>query len=446
MLLTRLMRQITLRHARHALATLEETQFLPLERIRSLQRGRLQALLKHAFSNVPYYRDVAAARGLRAEDFATLQDLEKLPVLTKEIIRRESSRMLAENAAAADRIPNATGGSTGEPLHFFQDRHFETWADAARIRGWYHLAGSNCWDPCAVLWGAAHEVQEDFSPLERVRDYVGTGEILLNAFNLSDARMAAFQKLCRRLRPTLLRGYFTAVDEFARFLRKTKSGFPPLRGVILCAETVDEVKRAEIEETFRAPAFNLYGGRELSLIAMECQHKRGLHEVSENNYVEFEPIELQGCPGAGNLLVTNLNNYVMPFIRYRIGDIGVSGAAETCACGRGLPLIKRVIGRSTEVLAFRDGVKIAGEMFIHLMKDFPVRDYQFVQRSDSLVTLRYPKAASLDVALRERIVDTYRGYLPPGTVLAFEEVECIPKTPTGKFRFVMREPLDGDGR
>lgn len=439
MLATRLISRYSHRHSANIFAQCLETQYWPRERILAYQFIKLKELIAHAFAHVPYYRNMSKQMGISHHDICKTGDLQLLPVLTKEIIRENIGSLCADNSSQNERIANATGGSTGEPLHFYQDRRFELWADAARLRGWYQMAGCNYWDPCAVLWGAMHEVKADFSLRERLRDYIKTGEIWLNAFNLSDERKMEFLRLCRLMKPKLVRGYFSAVKDFALFLREEKLAFPAIKGVILCAETVDEDSRALIEEVFNAPAFNTYGGRELSLIAMECEHKNGLHEVSENNYVEFEPIDLQGCEGAGNLLITNLNNYVMPFIRYRIGDIGIPSKAESCACGRGLPLISRVIGRSTEVLTFKGGVKIAGEMFIHLMKDFPIREYQFVQISESAVQMRYPQSVSIDQGLKQSILNKYTPYLPAGVSLDFVSVDRILKTPTGKFRFVLNE-------
>jgi phenylacetate-CoA ligase len=420
---------------------LHKSQYWSREEIRRYQFTKLSQLLDHAFTNVPYYRKIAEQLGITFRDIRSLVDLQLLPALSKEIIRNNFDQLMAVNIPEKERIANATGGSTGEPLHFFQDKKYDVWADAARLRGWYQIAGCDFWDPCAVLWGAMHEVKADFTLRERVRDYIKTGEIYLNAFNLSDDRKMAFIKMCRVIKPKLIRGYFSAVKELALFISENKLVFPPVKGVILCAETVDDLSRAKIEEAFKSTAFNSYGGRELSLIAMECEHKNGLHEVSENNYVEYEPIDLQGYERAGNLLITNLNNYAMPFIRYRIGDIGIPSTLEKCACGRGLPLIERVIGRTTEVLTFKGGIKIAGEMFIHLMKDFPVREYQFVQVADDRVQLRYPVTSPLDDSLKEKIRDQYKGYLPEGVLVEFVEVDKIEKTVTGKFRFVLREEI-----
>jgi len=418
---------------------LKETQYWSYERIREYQLYKLKRLLKHAYLYVPYYNKVFKEIGADPDDIRTFEDFKKLPVLTKEIIRENFEHLIAKNISRKQLIPNATGGSTGEPLHFYQDKQYEIWADAARIRGWYNIAGCEFGDICAVLWGAMNEVKEDYSVVERIQALLKSGGIVLNAFNLSRERKLSFFKWCKVFKPKLLRGYVTAVKDFALFLDEEKLKFPYLKGVILCAETVDEHTQAYIERVFRAPTYNTYGGRELSLIAMECSQKNGLHEVSENNYVEYEKIDLTNYENAGNLIITNLNNYGMPFIRYQIGDIGVPGEIKTCGCGRGLPLIKKVIGRTTELFVFYDGTRIAGEMFVHLMKDFPIKEYQFVQVSDSKVVLRLKKSDNVGNDVKEKIKDIYKKYLPDQVKLDFLEVEGFEKTITGKFKFVYRE-------
>jgi phenylacetate-CoA ligase len=415
------------------------SQYWPTEKIRQYQWERISKLLQHAYAHVPYYRRIFQTSGVTPLDFKSFDDFQQLPVLSKTDIRENFDDLVARNVPPSELIPDATGGSTGEPLHYYHDRQYQQWADAAIMRGWYEFAGCSPGDCCAVLWGAERDVSSDFSTWERFKDLCRYGEIRLNSFNLSDDRKKAFLRWCRWFRPRLLRGYVTAIKELAVYLDENRLLFPKLDGVILCAETVDDDSQAYIERVFRAISYNTYGSREVSLIAMECSMKNGLHEVSENNYVEFEPIDLPGYTSAGNLLITNLNNYVMPFIRYRIGDIGVCSTQETCLCKRGLPLIAHVIGRTTDIFQFYDGTRIAGEMFIHLMKDFPVRKYQFVQVTDRRVVLRLNQSDANNVELLEHIRNTYQPYLPAGVALDCEAVESFETTPTGKFHFVFRQ-------
>ena len=244
-----------------------------------------------------------------AADIRNFEDFKHIPILTKDIIKKNFKEMIAGNVIKTDLIANATGGSTGEPLSFYQDLNYKYWADAARIRGWYDIADCEYGDACAVIWGAMHEIKEDFSFIERACDLLKTGEIWLNAFNLSEKRKRKFFKLCKIIKPKLLRGYTTAIKDFAMYLEENRLTFPKIRGVIICEETVNDDMQKYVERVFDAPSYNTYGGRELSLIGMQCKYKNGLHEVSENNYVEYEPIKLSQYENAGNLIITNLNNY-----------------------------------------------------------------------------------------------------------------------------------------
>ncbi len=439
MITARVYQCLSQRNVLPTLQSLKKIQYWPREKIRDYQFGKFKRLLQHAYEQVPYYQNLLSSLGATPGDFHNFDDLKKLPVLTKDLIRENAADLVAVSYKQDDLIPNSTGGSTGEPLHFYQDKNYEKWADAARIRGWYHLAGCGLGDTTAVLWGAMREVKQDFTFRERITDFLKSGEVWLNAFNLSEQRKSDFVKWCRMARPALLRGYVTAILDFARFVDENSISFPPIKGIILCAETVDSVTQSYVERVFKAPSFNTYGGRELSLIAMECPCKDGLHEVSENNYIEFDPVDISGYEDAGNLIVTNLNNYAMPFIRYQIGDIGVPSRTEHCGCGRGLPLISKVIGRTTEVFEFMDGTRIAGEMFIHLMKEFPMDEYQFIQKSDMSVVLRYKRSNRLNEEVLQKIRELYTRYLPHGVVLDFQAVDHIEKTQTGKFRFVLRD-------
>jgi phenylacetate-CoA ligase len=258
----------------------------------------------------------------------------------------------------------------------------------------------------------------------------------MNAFSMSDERNRTFLKWCSRLRPQLLRGYVSALLDYARFLEENHLRFPPLKGIILGAERVDEEDQRTLERVFGAPAFNTYGGREMALMAMECDHKCGLHEVSENNYLEFEPVGLADYENAGNIIVTGLHNFAMPFIRYRIEDIGVPGESGTCACGRGLPRIARVLGRTVEVFTFHDGTRMSGILFLHIMRDFPIDEYQFIQTSDRRILLRARLEGGVPDEMRDTILRAYTRLLPDGVTLDFEEVDAFERTASGKFRFI----------
>jgi len=211
---------------------LEKTQFWTFSEIRKYQFKKLKTLLEHAYLNVPYYKKLFSYIGTRPEDIRNFQDVKHIPILTKDIIKKNFEDLIANNVIKNQLIPNSTGGSTGEPLSLYYDMNYKLWADAARRRGWYNIADCEYGDTCAVIWGAMHEIKEDFSLFERTRDLLKTGEIWLNAFNLSDERKKKFLKICNIIKPKLLRGYTTAINDFARFLEKNRLTFPKIKGVI----------------------------------------------------------------------------------------------------------------------------------------------------------------------------------------------------------------------
>jgi len=418
---------------------MRSSQYWSEEEVRAHQRVKLTKLLVHASERVPYYQKLFKELGAHPSDFSELETFKTFPVLTKSIIRENFEDLISTDASERGLIKNSTGGSTGEPLVFYQDRRFHAFADAARIRGWYEAPGFKAGETMGVIWGDMRDVGDDYSASQRIATVLRSGEVLLNAFNLSEERMYRFYRWLCLFSPKLLRGYVTALVDFAAFLERRGLALPTVKGVVLCAETVSPEVQRYLERVIGAPSYNTYGGRELSLIAFECGAKMGLHEVSENNLVELEPIETSHAENLCEIVVTNLNNYAMPFIRYKLGDLGVPSKKGECSCGRGLPLIERIVGRTTEVMRFADGTAIAGEMFIHLMKDIGLRQYQFVQQDENSVTLRMHRDEALDGTLVNRIREVYGPFLPSSVKLKIEPVECFNKTLTGKFRFVFSE-------
>jgi len=413
----------------------QESQYWPRHQIRQFQWEKIRKLLNHAYENVPYYRKIFDEYGVKPTRLNDFNDLKRIPILTKETIKNNFSDLMAKNISQTELIENATGGSTGVPLQFYHDKNYRKHSDVAQMRAWQNVPDYRLGDVSAVLWGDMKDIKSNYSLWERLNYYIRRGEIPMNAFHLSRDRNLEFARWCRLLKPKVIRAYVTAIKEFAGFAEENHIRFPGLKGIILGAETVNETSRSYIEKIFKTKTFNSYGSRELSGIAMECAHG-GLHQIAENNYVEYKEIQLGDHDNAGELVITNLNNYAMPFIRYRIGDIGIPSDKSHCPCGRGAPMIEKVIGRTTEVFRFYDGTVISGEMFIHLIKDFPVSEYQFVQTSPSNIDLWTKKADKLGEVMKKEIRNLYEKYLPDGVNIRFAEKDNFEKTATGKFRFV----------
>jgi len=191
--------------------------------------------------------------------------------------------------------------------------------------------------------------------------------------------------------------------------------------------------------SFQAPVFETYGSREFMLMGAECDRHAGLHLTTENLLVEV--LDDEGRPVSngevGNVAVTDLTNYAMPFVRYLNGDRAVAGW-DTCPCGRGLPLLRQVVGRRVDTVNTPDGRRLSGVFFPHLLKDYPsVRRFQAVQDQPDHLELRLMVAPGWDSAQQSQVEQTIRQALGPAMRLDLSVVDDIPLTSAGKLQVVL---------
>ena len=333
-------------------------------------------------------------------------------------------------------MSKATGGSSGDPLQFDLDDGSNDRRMAASHRG-YQWAGAGPGTKQLYLWGTALGRQ---STTARVKDRLYHGlyrRQLLNSFLLSDRNAQDYLARLNRRRPDVIVAYTNPLYAFARMLqdRGLKPHSP--RAVIVGAEALHDFQRRLIEEVFQAPVFETYGSREFMLLGAECERHEGLHITAEHILLEvLDEAGRPAPPGAeGRIVVTDLFNYGMPFVRYDTGDRAVSGFG-TCSCGRGLPLLRKVLGRQLDVLTTPDGRRVPGELFPHLLKDYPVvHGFQVVQESAREITLRLVlRGADHDLP---RIEGAIRAIIGDAVSLKLETVREIPLTATGKLRVVL---------
>ena len=414
----------------------ERTQFLPPEQLRELQLARLRTLAAHAYQACPFYRERFDRAGVAPGDIRRLRDLRALPPLERREVQEHRDRMVARGWPAADLLPNFSGGSTGAPVSLFMNRDRLRSRNAATFRH-NRWAGWDIGDKAALLWSAASE-----SPptgwRARLRRALLERQLYLNAANLTDAKMAAFHEAVGRFRPRVILAYAGCAVLFARYL--LAHGLKPYRplALVTSAEVLTEADRALLQATFGCPVFNRYGSREVSIIASECSHHNGLHVMVEGLYVEVVRGAEHARPGEpGALLVTDLLNFGMPLIRYRIGDVG-SWAEGPCACGRTLPRLATVNGRVSDFLVGPDGRAVAGLWLLHTMIAQRVSLGQVQVRQERAGQVRYrikpgPRfdpAADLEYVVRES-----RRYLGEETAVEWELVNELRAEPSGKFLF-----------
>lgn len=414
---------------------MEQSQWWDTTRLHEYQLTRLRDFLVTVQKHVPYYRQLFANIGFDARKIQTLTELESLPLLNKSIIRTHTEALKSEHAQHLARFN--TGGSSGEPLVFFIGKQRVSHDIAAKWRAtrWW---GVDIGDPEMVIWGSPIELSAQ-DRVRVIRDAILRTQ-LLPAFEMSAQKLDQFLVQIRAMRPKMLFGYPSALSHIARHAIETGQKMDDLgiRVAFVTSERLYDDQRQQISEAFNCPVANGYGGRDAGFIAHECPHG-GMHITADDIIVEI--IDAQGRslpPGqAGEIVVTHLATSDFPFIRYQTGDIGMLDDAK-CSCGRGLPLMKEIQGRSTDFVVAQDGTVLHGLALIYILRDLPhIEAFKIVQENINLTTVWIVSKAGLDPVLTASIEQAFRARLGQSVKIDIKQVEQIPAEKSGKFRYVI---------
>lgn len=426
---------------RHTLAYLDSyqrDQWLTPEQIATLQWERLKQLLEHCQREVPYYRRRWRELGIEVSDIRNLDDYAQLPLLTKADIRDHFDELTADSWRGRLQT-KATGGSTGEPLRFGFNRESNDRRTAVMWRG-YDWAGSRMGRRTLFLWGGA--VGEP-TRVHRLKDRLYNAAFarsVLNSFHMNEANLAEYADAIDRYRPEIIVGYVGPLVRLAQWLIASGRKIRQPHAIIGAAEALHEFQREIIEQAFGCPAFNTYGCREFMLIAAECEQHRGLHVNADHLVVELrQPAGSMADVRSGEVVITDLFNYGMPFVRYANGD-RATASTQHCACGRGLPMLAQVDGRVLDTIRTPDGHVLPGEFFPHMLKDVSgLQRFQLVQRQLDRLDLSIVRGAGFDDASLAYIRREVGKVLGDSVALHCHFVDDIPLTPSGKLRVTVSE-------
>lgn len=417
---------------------MEDSQWWPAARLEALRLQRLRALLAHAGSHVPYYRELFGRLAFDPATVSSAADLQRLPFLDKPVIRAHTEALKADDARGLARFN--TGGSSGTPLIFFIGRERVSRDVAAKWRAtrWWDV---DIGDPEIVLWGSPIELGAQ-DRLRLLRDRLMRTR-LLPAFEMSDARVQGFIDQIRAMRPRMLFGYPSAFAHIARHAQRQGQRMDDLgiKVVFVTSERLYDHQRSLIEQTFGAPVANGYGGRDAGFIAHQCPHG-SLHITAEEMIIEIVDREGRVLPAgeSGEIVVTHLATRDFPFIRYRTGDVGTLAAPDDapCRCGRTLPVLKEVQGRTTDFIVARDGTVMHGLALIYIVRDMPgVAAFRIEQESLDLTRVKVVAEAGYPADGDQRIRDGMRARLGAGVEVQVDHVPQIAAEGSGKFRYVV---------
>jgi phenylacetate-CoA ligase len=388
---------------------------------------------------VPYYRQLFARLGFDPEGAVGVESLRSLPFLDKPTIRANTDALKSEHAGKLIRYN--TGGSSGEPLVFYMgmDRVSHDVAAKWRATRWWDV---DIGDVEVVLWGSPIEIGKQ-DRIKAVRDRVFRTH-LLPAFQMTPAQMDGYLDRIRELRPKMLFGYASALALLATHAENRGRDMHGLgtKVAFTTGETLYPAQRDVIERVFGAPVANGYGSRDAGFIAHQCP-QGSLHLSAEHIIVEL--VDAAGRPVApgeqGEVVVTHLATASFPFVRYRTGDMAVAGT-KPCTCGRGLPVLERVFGRSTDFVRTRDGNTLHALALIYEVRDKPgVQAFKFIQSEDLALELLVVAGPELTANVEAEIRRGLLARMGADSELTVRRVAEIPPEKSGKYRYVVSRAI-----
>ncbi len=416
--------------------SLEQSQWFSREQLVSQQANRLREFIEKVYQHVPYYKEQMDKLGLSPRDIQSPADLVKLPFLDKATISANFDRLKSDIAGPLSRFN--TGGSSGQPLIFLlgNERVSHDVAEKWRATRWWDV---DIGDKEIVAWGSPIELGAQ-DRVRLIRDKLFRSE-LIPAFDLTEEKILQFIEQIRTTRPKMLFGYPSVFDLLAKTARKKGIQMDNLgiKVAFVTSERLYPYQRENIESVFGAPVANGYGGRDAGFIAHQCP-KGGMHLSFEDIVVEI--IDPQGNPlpagESGEIVVTHLGTSEFPFIRYRTGDIAVMSDKQ-CECGRGLPMLESIEGRSTDFVVAADGKILHGLSLIYILRDMPQVDaFKIIQESQQLTRVQVvSKTGEVDEQMRDTIVQGFQARLGETVDVQIEPVTDIEPEKSGKYRYVI---------
>jgi phenylacetate-CoA ligase len=413
----------------------EQLERLPLAENRELQWRALVRLLQHAYDTTSLYRHRFETAGLRPSEITSPSDLERIPPLTREDIREHFPELQSDRYRTEDLCPAATGGTIDTPIPLLRSRGAirEKMAVQWRLNNW---AGFHPGDKVFYVWGARQDFSENPSWRWRLYDRHLMRQVWAPTSLFNEDVLEGYRQSLNRFKPRIVYAYPTPLALFCEYLRASGKLFHRPVSAICTAEPLLEDQRRMIEEVLGCPVFEHYGSREFAMIAGECERHQGMHLNPAAAYVEFVPMRGAEVEGLQEILVTDLLNYGMPLIRYRINDCGLLGP-ESCACGRGYPLIRQITGRTTDVFCLPNGDLVPGVALTNrVLQVCPgLKKVQVIQETQQDFRVRYVPGPGFGQADLDLLKTNLRRFIPDGVEWTFEPVADIQRERSGKTRF-----------
>jgi len=414
------------------LSEIEKNQWLSVKDLQEIQERKLQNIIAHSYKNIPYYKNLFDSLCISPQDIKTSSDLKKIPILEKQTIKNNKNNFIAQNISKRELIPYSTGGTTGAPLILYITKNslqYNFACGEARVKHW---AGVKTGDKLATFLGRVVVAPSVIKP-PFWRYNKANNQILFSSFHLNEKNSDFYIDELNCFQPKIVQGYVSIIHQFAKYILKLHKKICPPKAVLVSSETLFDWQKEDIEKAFGARVFNSYSLAEFVAFVSQCE-RGGLHISPEYGIIELEPA------GGINfeIIATTLFNYAMPLIRYKTGDLVTLDENKSCACGRALPLIKSIEGRSDSMLITPEGHSLSPASLSLVFAACPnIHDSQIIQTANDSITLKIVKEKQFNEKDLKNLVDQLKKRLGKVMKIDIEFVQEIARTDAGKRRLII---------
>lgn len=413
-----------------------ENQWLSEGELTALQNEKLKNMVEHAYRTVPYYRKRMSELKLIPDDIKETGDLQKLPILTKEDIKKNFKKLLSK--AIPNRLIKSghTSGTTGTPLDVRYDiqtcvaHHAADW----RQKKW---AGLEYGQPYASLQGRVVVPLHQTKPPFWRKNYINN-QLFLSSFHLKEENLPYYFEKLSKDKIKFIEGYPSTIYILALYLKKSGRTFP-MQAVLTSSETLFPIQRQAIENAFSCKVFDFYGMAERVVYASECDRHEGHHLNMDYGITEFldsnnRPVEA-GC--LGKIVATSIHNFAMPLIRYQTND-SCALKTQRCSCGREFPLMDDVATKNEAIISLRDGRLISPSVLTHPFKPMKnIIESQIIQEDLDLLVVKLVVNEKFSKNEEKILIKAFKERLGNEVDIEIEYLDFIPKTENGKFKWVV---------
>ncbi len=404
----------------------QKNQWLKPSELEALQIKKVRAIIRHAYENTEFYHKKFKIAGIGPEDIKTINDLEKIPFTTKAELRENSiGSMLAKGINLSRCLVTETSGSTGIPTKVVYDEMANDFSKAVNIRS--HIENGLHLRSKWVVFGDPHHFQKPrwfqrfgvFSPTQ------------VSVFESVEKQLS----ILRKLKPDVLDGYTSSISLVAKEVDKGNIKDIKPKVIFGTSELLDSETRKYINSVFDVEMIDLFGCVELNRTAWECSEHAGYHIDVDAVIMEFIKDGDNVSPGErGEIVYTGLYNFAMPLIRYKIGDIGIP-SDELCPCGRGLPLMKLIEGRTDSFMQVPNGRIFSPIIWTAIMRGIPgVGQFKAIQERKDLIRILLVKNNHFSKMTIDKIDHDIKEVMGKDVNVEIELVNDIPRDKSGKIR------------